>query len=93
MNEKDIQVKILRKLMSRGKWGGAHTEIIHLYDGLPRHLRGTNLAKKCLKELESMDFLILKKSTGEIHVSLNPEKKKQIYEFLGLSYYDNNSLS
>jgi len=93
VDKKTIQTKIIRKLMSRGKWGGSHTEIIHLYDGLPRHLRGASLVKECVENLEKSSFLILKKSTGEIHVSLNPEKKKQIYEFLGMSKYDNNSFS
>jgi len=34
--------------------------------------------------LYHLGFLLSKKSTGEIHVSLNPKKIKEIFEFLGL---------
>jgi len=86
MEKEDIQAKILRKLMAMNppKWGGCHTEIINLSKGLPDHLRGTKVTKKAIKELFQLGFLIAKPSTGEIHVSLNPAKRKEIYTFLGL---------
>ena len=38
MDKRAIQEKILRKLMALEKWGGAHTEEINLFKGLPKHL-------------------------------------------------------
>ncbi len=84
MEKKEIQEKILRKLMALKKWGGSHTEEINLLKSLPKHLRGEKVAKVAIYELEILGFLIYKKSTGENHVSLNPERMKEIYRFLGL---------
>ena len=84
MNKKEIQDKILRKLMALEKWGGAHTELINLFKGLPKHLRGEKITHESVEELYKMNFLLAKKSTGEIHVSLNTERKKEILAFLGL---------
>jgi len=84
MDKRAIQEKILRKLMALEKWGGAHTEEINLFKGLPKHLRGEKVAKEAVEELYKLEFLLFKKSTGAIHVSLNPEKKKEIYTFIGI---------
>ena len=40
--------------------------------------------KKAIEELYKSEFLLKAKKTNEWHVSLNPEKKKEIYRFLGL---------
>ena len=66
------------------KWGGCHTEEINIVKGLPKHLRGEKVTKEAIEELYKLEFLIKKKSTGEWHVSLNPEKKEEIYRFLDL---------
>jgi len=86
MDEKIIQDKILRKLMSMkpAKWGGSHTEEKNLVKGLPKHLRGGKIVDKAIEELYKLEFLIRLKKTGEWHVSLNPRKKEEIYRFLGL---------
>ena len=86
MEKRGIQEKILRKLMAMkpAKWGASHTEEINLVKGLPSHLKGAKVTKKAINELYKLEFFLVKKSTGEMHVSLNPEKKKEIYEFLGI---------
>jgi hypothetical protein len=44
--------------------------------------KGRKLVQQAIKELNSNGFLIAKPSTGEIHVSLNPAKSKEIKEFI-----------
>ncbi len=77
---------ILSKLSRMEKIGGAHTEITNLPKGLPSHFRSNNRGKKiiqkAIKELLGRDYLLQKPSTGEIHVSLNPRKLKEIDEFI-----------
>lgn len=86
MEKRAIQEKMLRKLMSMKppKWGNSHTEERNLTKGLPSHLVGSKAAKDAVKELHKLGFLLSKKSTGETHVSLNPQKMGEIFEFLGL---------
>jgi len=86
MEKRAIQEKILRKLMvmKPPKWGSSHTEATNLPKGLPSHLRGEKIVEKALKELYQKEFLLKSKKTGEWHVSLNPQKRKEIYRFLGL---------
>ena len=81
MEKKDIQDKILRKLinMKPHKWGNSHTEEINLVKSLPKHLRGEKVVDEAIKELNKMDFLIRLKKTREWHVS-----KEEIYRFLGI---------
>lgn len=86
MEQRAIQEKILRKLMSMkpAKWGDSHTEEDNLVKGLPSHLRGAKVVEKAIKELYQLDFLTKAKKTGEWQVSLNPRKKEEIYRFLGI---------
>jgi hypothetical protein len=86
MEERAIQEKILRKLMSMkpSKWGNSHTEAKNLVKGLPSHLRGTKVVDRAIEELFKLEFLTKLKKTGEWHVSLNPRKKEEIFRFLGL---------
>ncbi len=86
MEKRAIQEKILRKLMAMKppKWGNSHTEETNLVKGLPSHIRGGKIVEKSIKELYKKEFLIKLKKTGEWHVSLNPQKRKEIYRFLGL---------
>ena len=49
---------------------------------LPDHLRGTKDAEHAVKALLEKEFIIIKLSTGEKHVSLNSHKQKEIYDFL-----------
>lgn len=81
-----IKRAILEDLMSPPRWGGRHTEIKNLRKGLPSHItsnqKGQKLVDKAIKELVNDGWLLCKKSTGEIHVSLNPRMKKEIVEFV-----------
>ena len=77
-----IMVRFLRKLMNLNIWGGKHTESKNLLKALPKHLRGEKVTDEAMKELYRLEFLMSKPSTGEIHISLNPRKKKEVSEFL-----------
>ena len=80
--EKTIMKRFLRKLVNLNIWGGRHTEMKNLQKSLPDHLRGTKEHKRAIKELVDRGFLNIKPSTGELHVSLNSHKQKEIFEFL-----------
>ena len=77
-----IMKRFLRKLVNLNIWGGRHTEIRNLQKSLPDYLRGTKEHKKAIKELINKEFLKIKPSSGELHVSLNSHKQKEIFEFL-----------
>ncbi len=77
-----IMKRFLRKLLNLNIWGGRHTELRNLQKALPSHLRGSKEAKEAIKELLKRQFLNIKPSTGEKHISLNSHKQKEIYEFL-----------
>ncbi len=79
---KAIMKRFLRKLMNLGIWGGRHTELKNLSKALPKHLRGCKETKVAVKELANREFVNIKISTGEKHVSLNSHKLKEISEFL-----------
>jgi len=70
--------------MAIRKWGGSHTEETNLTKGLPSDLRGQKIVEDAIDELYQKEFLRKSKKTGEWHVSLNPQKRKEIYKFLGL---------
>ncbi len=78
--DKYLLAELLFKLYRKGIWGGRHTPLKNLY-----HIV-TNLnikeSKKAIKELSNQRWIQLKKSTGEIHISLNPSKKREIRDFI-----------
>jgi len=82
MKKEVIMIRFLRKLINLDMWGGKHTESKNLLKALPKHLRGEKITDDAIKEIYKLGFLISKPSTGEVHVSLNPKKKKDICEFL-----------
>ncbi len=43
--------------------------------------KGKRIIKKAIKQLINNGFMLAKPSTGEVHVSLNTKKKKEIIEF------------
>jgi len=81
-----ISKLILTKLINMNKWGGAHTEIRNITKGLPSRYvmtsQGKKLVQNAIKLLINKQLLFAKPSTGEVHVSLNPHKSKEIMEFL-----------
>ena len=77
---RNIQKKMIRMLKNKRKFGGAHTETIHLKNCVPKHLRGEKIVDEAIKGLFQKAILINKQSTGEKHCSLNPAKLKEIEE-------------
>ena len=77
---KNIQRKMIRMLKNKRKYGGAHTETIHLKNCVPKHLRGEKIVLFAIDDLFKKEIFINKKSTGEDHCSLNPRKIKEIEE-------------
>ncbi len=82
MEKEVIMVRFLRKLINLNMWGRKHTESKNLLKALPKHLRGEKVTDHAIKELNKLEFLLSKPSAGEVHISLNPRKKKEISEFL-----------
>lgn len=76
---------IITKLVRMDKWGGAHTELRNLTKGLPQNFtsskKGKKIIQKAIKELIKKEFLIIKPSTRELRVSLNPRKVRKIKQF------------
>ena len=77
-----IMIRFLRKLINLNIWGGRHTELRNLFKAIPKYMRGTKEAKQAVKELLKKEFITLKISTGEHHVSLNSHKQQEIYTFV-----------
>jgi len=77
---------ILESLVTPPRWGGRHTEIRNLKKGFPSNVSSSKddqkMIDKAIKDLINDQWLLCKKSTGELHVSLNPRMKKEIMEFL-----------
>lgn len=89
--EVDKEIRLIAKLMlerldNMDKWGGAHSELARVKKSLPSYITDTNKGKKqiskAIKFLVNFGFLLIKPSAGELHISLNPRKKKEIYEFI-----------
>lgn len=77
---KKLIAELLHKLYRKGIWGGRHTPLKNLYH-IVTHLN-IKESKKAIKELSNLNWIQLKKSTGEIHISLNPHKKREIKDFI-----------
>lgn len=75
-----IQKKMIRMLKNKKKYGGAHTETIHLRNCVPKHLRGEKVVDEAIRDLFSKGILYNKTSTGELHCSLDTGKLKEINE-------------
>ena len=86
MEKEDVMWFVLIKLVNMGKFGGAHTALKNITKGLPSSITSNKKGKKIIqiavKELLRRDFLLTKPSIGEIHISLNPRKIKEIKEFI-----------
>jgi len=75
-----LKAQLLFKLYRKGKWGGAHTPIKNLF-----HLTDNASIKeseKAIKELANVEWVHIKISTGEKHISLNPHKSKEIKDYI-----------
>jgi len=72
--------RILQRLNGMGKWGGYHTEFIHL----PRGFAGNDreLATRVGEQLLEAGLLLEKPSVGQRHVFLNPRRAADIYALI-----------
>ena len=82
MEAKDIKRGIIRKLFYLGKWGGNHTSFDNLPKGFPKELRKE--VKFVAKDLIKEGILLSKPAHYGLEVSLNPAKKKEIEDVLGI---------
>lgn len=73
-----LKSHILYKLARHNRWGGKHTELINVRSALPQEARGQS--EELAKELADEGLLTWLKKTGQIHVSLNSHKKREIVE-------------
>ena len=87
--EKEVELimkHFLIRLVNMGKWGGAHSELKKVIKSLPTFLReskkGRKQINKAIKLMVNQSFLLIKPSTGELHVSLNSHKSKEILNIL-----------
>ncbi|MEM4703239.1 MAG: hypothetical protein QXP53_02030 [Candidatus Pacearchaeota archaeon] len=88
--EKELIVKVLffiiDNLRSRGVWGGRHTAIYNLTKGMPSWITQTNKGRRAINYAIKVGlnnkFLLIKKSTQELHFFLNSAKSKEIIYFL-----------
>lgn len=80
MDQQQLTGMLLYKLYRKGIWGGRHTPLKNLL-----HICGSGVmkeSKKIIKELYKIQWVLIKMSTSEEHVSLNSHKKKEIREFI-----------
>lgn len=79
---RDIRKRILKRLISLGKWGGNHTHFKNMFQVVPKHERGLKETKQAIRDLIKENKIIPKQTIQEPHVSLNPQKSKEIKDEL-----------
>jgi hypothetical protein len=72
--------RILQRLNGMGKWGGYHTEFIHLSRGFAGNERA--LAEQVGEALLDAGLLAEKRSVGQRHVFLNPRRAGEIHALI-----------
>lgn len=82
MDDEYIQKSIIRTLFYLGKWGGSHTSFDNLPKGFPKELG--KKVKDVAKDLIKKGILLSKPTSYGIEVSLNPPKKGDIENILGI---------
>ncbi len=75
-SKEQLRAHILQKLSRQSRWGAKHTALIHVRSALPKKYR--QYAEELAKELANEGFITWLKKTGEIHVSLNSHRSKDI---------------
>ena len=71
-----VKKAILKKLFRHRYIGGKHTEIRNAMKGFPPQL--LKEVKKEIHDLIKKGYLLVKPSTGEAHISLNPRRLRDI---------------
>lgn len=79
-SEEQLEAHILYKLARKHRWGGKHTELIHVRSALPPVHQSQ--AEEIAKRLVDKGLITWLKKTGQIHVSLNSHYKKEIIEIV-----------
>jgi hypothetical protein len=72
--------RILQRLDGMGKWGGYHTEFVHLGRGFEGNERA--LALEVGERLIDAELLTEKRSVGQRHVFLNPRRTAEIRQLI-----------
>lgn len=75
-----LKAQLLFKLYRKGIWGGRHTplkNLFHIMDNV-----SIKESEKAIKELINLDWIKIKISTGDKHISLNPHKNKEIRDYI-----------
>lgn len=88
--KKELVIKalffIIDNLRNRGVWGGRHTAIYNLTKGMPSWLtqnkEGRKAVNHAIKTGLNNSFLLVKKSTQELHFSINSSQSKRVLAFL-----------
>jgi hypothetical protein len=75
-----IARRILQRLDGMGKWGGYHTEFVHLARGFAGNDR--KLAEAVGEALLEADLLQEKPSVGQRHVFLNPRRAADVHALI-----------
>ena len=75
-----LRAQLLFKLYRKGIWGGRHTPLDNLFHLVDK--ASIKESERALKELNNLNWIQIKISTGEKHISLNPHKNKEIKEFI-----------
>lgn len=75
-----LKAQLLFKLYRRGIWGGRHIPLRNLFHLVDKS--SIKESKKALKELNNLGWILIKISTGEEHISLNPHKNREIKDFI-----------
>jgi len=86
-----LKKMMLQKLIRANVWGGKHTPLDFVKNGIPEHYRnahkGIKIVENIIKELTDDEWIIIQsKRTGkgaDEHISLNPRKVAEIKQFLG----------
>jgi hypothetical protein len=79
-----LKAHMLYKLSRHSRWGGKHTELINVRSALPKKHR--HEAEELAKELANDGLITWLKKTGDMHISLNSHKKKEIMEIIEKYY-------
>jgi hypothetical protein len=75
-----IARRILQRLHGMGKWGGYHTEFVHLARGFAGNDR--QVAEDVGEALLAAGLLVEKPSVGQRHVFLNPRRAADIHALI-----------
>jgi hypothetical protein len=75
-----IARRILQRLNGMGKWGGYHTEFVHLARGFAGNERA--LAEAVGEALIASELLREKQSVGQRHVFLNPRRAADVHALI-----------